>query len=61
MLLSSPDLYLFNILFPAILCSQQVKEKRKQLKKDGKPLEVEEDDSDMVSQSYRKTYWDSVN
>lgn len=32
----------------AILHSQQVKEKKKQLKKDGKLLDVEEDDPEMV-------------
>ena len=52
MLLNSHDMHLFgNVLFSALLCSQQVKEKRKQLKKDGKPLYVEEDDPEVVSQS----------
>ncbi|XP_042362961.1 dnaJ homolog subfamily C member 8-like [Plectropomus leopardus] len=34
-----------------------VKEKRKQLKKDGKPQYVEEDDPEVVSKTYRKTNW----
>lgn len=36
----------FNAMFLYIL---KVKEKRKQLKKEGKPLDVEEDDPEMVS------------
>lgn len=52
----APDVYLFgNFLFSATWCSQQVKEKKKQLKKDGKPLDVEEDDHEVVSQSHRNT------
>lgn len=62
MLLSSRDLYLFCIfcLVTHFLCSQQVKEKKKQLKKDGKLLDVEEDDPEVVSQSHRNPYWESV-
>lgn len=36
----------FNVMFLYIL---KVKEKRKQLKKEGKPLDVEEDDPEMAS------------
>lgn len=58
MLLGSPDLHLlYNMLFPAILCSQQVKEKKKQLKKDGKLLDMEEDDPEVVSQSHKYRPW----
>lgn len=38
--------FFFNAMFLYIL---KVKEKRKQLKKEGKPLDVEEDDPEMVS------------
>lgn len=53
MLLGSPGLYLFGDIFPATLCSQQVKEKKKQLKKDGKSLDMEEDNPEVVSESYK--------
>ena len=36
----------------AALCTKQMKEKKKQLKKDGKPVFVEEDDPEMVMQSH---------
>lgn len=44
--------HLSNFLYSANTSSRQVKEKKKQLKKDGKSLDMEEDDPEMVNQNY---------
>lgn len=47
--------FVVSIRLHDIIRPEQVKQKKKQLKKDGKPQDVEEDDPDMVSRILRGT------